>query len=266
MNESSATPFGKLSDAEVARFADQGYLAIGSVSSTDELAWFRRHYDDLVNRPRTGFLDGVYDVSRPYGSTDEPKLGQLLFPERFVDRLAETATVRTVRRIAAQLLDRPEDRLEMWTHLVFKPPANDNITPWHQDEAYWDVHLDYRSVASWLPLDDVDERNGCLWYVPGSHRREVFRHRHLGGDPSVHVLEVDESVDTSAAKPVPLAAGGLVLHHPRCLHFAGPNGTDRVRRAWGLVFQTEPVTRAEPADHPWWHEGRAAHAGALAGR
>jgi len=250
-----------------ARFDRDGYLAVDRVTSDSELEWFRTRYDELLAEgPSTGFLDGIYDVTRPYGASGPPELGQLLAPERFVRGLKKTLVFRNARRMAATLLDVAEDELEVWTHLIFKPPHSAAVTPWHQDEAYWDVHLSYRSVATWLPLDDVDEHNGCLWYVPGSHTGEVRRHRHQGGDPAVHILEVDEPLDTSTARPVPLPAGGLVLHHPRCLHGAGGNYSTLTRRAWGIVYQTPPVARRRPADHPWWHEGRAAHEASLANR
>ncbi|MGE0624150.1 MAG: phytanoyl-CoA dioxygenase family protein [Pseudomonadales bacterium] len=256
-----------LDDGQRARFRRDGFLAIEKVTTDAELEWFRARYDELLeNGPGTGFLDGIYDVTRPYGTSGPPELGQLLAPERFVRGLAKTLVFRNARRLAAGLLDVPEEALEVWTHLIFKPPHSAAITPWHQDEAYWDVHLDYLSVATWLPLDDVDEDNGCLWYLPGSHTGEVRRHRHQGGDPAVHILEVDEPLDTGARVPVPLSAGGLVLHHPRCLHWAGGNASTRTRRAWGIVCQTAPVPRAVPADRPWWHEGRAAHEASLAGR
>jgi len=254
----------ELTGDERRRFETDGYLAVDSVTTEAELVWFRQQYDALLTGPRSGFLDGVFDLSRPYGTTDDPQLGQLLLPERRLEGLADTLAFRNARRLAARLLDVDDDALEMWTHLIFKAPKCRAVTPWHQDEAYWDVHLTYRSVATWLPLDDVDETNGCLWYLPGSHRGEVLRHRHLGGNPDVHVLEIDEAADTDAARSVPLRAGGLVLHHPRSLHYAGTNATDRIRRAWGIVFQTPPVERDEPAHRPWWQEGHAAHAAAFA--
>lgn len=249
-----------ITDEQAERFATDGFLALPSVTSDDELAWFRARYDELLTGPRSGFLDGVFDLSRPYGTTDAPRLGQLLMPERLVKGLDDTLVFKNARRASARLLGVDPAELEVWTHLIFKAPHSDAETPWHQDEAYWDIHLSYQTVATWLPLDDVDETNGCLWYLPGSHKREVLRHRHFGGDPSVHVLEIDEPADTSTARPVPLPAGGLVMHHPRCLHHSGTNATDRIRRAWGIVFQTAPVEREVPADHPWWQEGRAAHA------
>lgn len=264
---SDSTPAGVDPDLDLAAaradFERDGFIAIDRITTDEELARLARVYDELLAGKHSGYLDGVFDLARPYGTRESPRLGQLLLPERYVDDFSGTTVCRNARRIVAALLEVDEERLEVWSHLIFKAPHNDTETPWHQDEAYWDVHLSYQSVATWLPLDDVDEENGCLWYVPGSHRGPIHRHRHLGGDPSVHVLEVDEPVDTTGAVPVPLSAGGLVMHHPRSLHYAGPNRTPALRRAWGIVFQTAPVPRDKPLDHPWWHAGRQAHQDSL---
>ena len=101
-----------------------------------------------------------------------------------------------------------------------------------------------------MPLDDADVDNGCLWFVPGSHRGDVLAHRHLGDDPAVHILELVDEVDTSAAVPVPLRPAATSFHHPRTLHSRVPNTTDRTRRAWANEFQIAPITLEVPADRP----------------
>ena len=53
----------------------------------------------LLAMPATGYLDGIFDLSRPYGSTAQPQLGQLLLPERFVTRVHETSFWQNASRI-----------------------------------------------------------------------------------------------------------------------------------------------------------------------
>ena len=245
---------------QVERYANDGFLVVERITSDEELEWLRGVYDALLAMPATGYLDGIFDLSRPYGSTAQPQLGQLLLPERFVTRIHETSFWQNARRISSRLLALPEPKLESWCHLIFKGANSPAETPWHQDEAYWDVHKKFHALATWLAIDDVDTNNGCLWYVPGSHRGDVKAHRHGGNDPAVHVLEFDEPADTSGAVPIPLEAGGMTFHTSRTFHFAGVNRTQRIRRAWGTAFQSEPIPRDEPAPHQWWHDGKAAHA------
>jgi ectoine hydroxylase-related dioxygenase (phytanoyl-CoA dioxygenase family) len=253
-------------DAQVAFFAEHGYLVLDRITTDDELAWLRARYDEFAAQRRTGFPDAVFDVGRPYGSLEEPDLGQLLFPERRTAGVEDTMMWQNARHVAARLLGLPEAEVEGWGHLIFKPPRRGLAVPWHQDEAYWEPTLSYQALGAWMPLDDVDVDNGCLWFLPGSHRGDVLRHRHVGDDPAVHLLELVDAVDTSAAVPVPLRAGAVSFHHPRLLHSSRPNVTDRPRRAWANEFQSAPIRRDVPADRPWVTAGFEAMTAALASR
>lgn len=242
---------------DVEFFERNGYVVFDRITTEDELEWLRRVYDDLAATPRTGFPDAVFDPSRPYGAKDAPELGQLIRPERFVPQVIETAMWKNAKRIATKLLDMPAEKVEYWGHFVFKPAFIGRVTPWHQDEGYWDPDLSYHAVGGWMPLDDATIENGCLWFVPGSHKGRVHRHYHVGDDPSVHVLEL-RNFEPVGAVPIPLAAGGMSFHHPRTLHYARPNTTGKSRRAWANEFQTAPIKLAVRADRPWIDEGRKA--------
>jgi hypothetical protein len=247
-----------IGEADAAFYAENGYLAVERVTTDEELVWLREVYDALLAMPPTGMLDGIFDLARPYGTTDTPLLGQLLVPERYVPQIRETVMWRNAHRIATKLLEAPGPKVESWGHLIFKGANSNAETPWHQDEAYWDVTKDYNALGTWLPLDDVDTNNGCLWFVPKSHRGEVHPHMHGGDNPAVHVLQFSEPVDTSGGVPVALKAGGMSFHHARTYHYAGINKTPRVRRAWANEFQTTPVQRATPKEFPWVAAGKRA--------
>jgi ectoine hydroxylase-related dioxygenase (phytanoyl-CoA dioxygenase family) len=253
-------------EEQVAFFAEHGYLVLDRITTDEELDWLRATYDAFAAQRRTGFPDAVFDVAKPYGSLDEPDLGQLLFPERRVTGVQDTLMWRNSKRVAARLLDLPEAAVESWGHLIFKPPVRGLAIPWHQDEGYWEPRLSYHALGAWMPLDDVDVDNGCLWFLPGSHRGGVLPHRHVGDDPAVHLLELVDEIDTSAAVPVPMRAGAVSFHHPRTLHSSRPNTTDRMRRAWANEFQSAPIALDVPADRPWVTEGFQAMTDALSSR
>src|SRR5690242_1826007 len=109
-----------IGDTDIAFYRDNGYLAVQRVTTDEELAWLRTVYDTLLDMPPTGLLDGIFDLARPYGTTDTPLLGQLLLPERLVPQIHRTQMWRNARRIASRLLDIPENKAESWGHLIFK--------------------------------------------------------------------------------------------------------------------------------------------------
>jgi len=56
------------------------------------------------------------------------------------------------------------------SQLTFKMRGNDKPFGWHQDNGYG--HLKpANSLTTLTALDDTDEENGCLWILPGSHKR-----------------------------------------------------------------------------------------------
>jgi ectoine hydroxylase-related dioxygenase (phytanoyl-CoA dioxygenase family) len=246
--------------AQVDFFREHGYLRIERITTDAELAWLSEIYDRLFREERGIFPGGYFDLARPYDADGPALLPQLLFPEQKHPELRETAFFRNGRRIAAVLLGATEDELSSWGHMILKRAERGPETPWHQDEAYWEPSKTYRACGLWLALDDATRANGCLHFIPGSHRRPVQPHRHLHDDPSVHALEVEPGVDTSGGVAVPIPAGGATLHHCRTLHYAGPNRTPRDRRAYTMEFQLPPVPASEFAPRPWLVSGKEAWA------
>jgi ectoine hydroxylase-related dioxygenase (phytanoyl-CoA dioxygenase family) len=100
-----------------------------------------------------------------------------------------------------------------------------------------------------------------MHFLPGSHRRGVLAHRHIGDDPAVHGLVAD-GVDGRGEVAVPLAPGGATFHHCRTLHRTPPNTSDRARRAWANEVQVEPEAQigGDEPDRPWVRAGREAWA------
>lgn len=241
----------RITDEDVRRFRADGFISVPRITTDEEVAWLGEIYDTLFAERRGGFPGGFFDLARPYDTPGEDDLPQALFPERAVPELRDTVYVRNARSVIARLLGVGEAELDGWGHMILKPARHGHETPWHQDEAYWEPHLTYEAVGAWMPLDDVDEENGCMMFVPGSHRSDVLAHRHISNDPAVHGLELDVAVDTSTAVAVPLRAGGATFHHPRTLHATGANRSERRRRAYANEFQTEPRPAATRADRPW---------------
>ena len=45
------------------------------------------------------------------------------------------------------------------------------------------------SRAIWIPLQAATLENGCMQFVPGTHRQEVLPHHLIGNDPRIIALE-----------------------------------------------------------------------------
>jgi ectoine hydroxylase-related dioxygenase (phytanoyl-CoA dioxygenase family) len=88
-------------------------------------------------------------------------------------------------------------------------------------------------LTCWIGLDDATEENGCIHYVPGSHRWDLLPITGLAGDMAAirEVLTPDQWDQFNSPVAVELKAGECVFHHPLTVHGSFANTSDRPRRA-----------------------------------
>jgi ectoine hydroxylase-related dioxygenase (phytanoyl-CoA dioxygenase family) len=126
---------------------------------------------------------------------------------------------------------------------MVKPPGQTSrATNWHQDAPYWRMDP-VGSFSAWIAVDDVDVDNGCLHFVPGSHR-------YGRQEPISLTVEGESIIDRMhargfrVAEPVSMemAAGGVTFHHGCTFHYAGPNRSGNPRRAFAIIYIPDYVT------------------------
>jgi ectoine hydroxylase-related dioxygenase (phytanoyl-CoA dioxygenase family) len=241
-------PTVTLTSEQVEFYHREGYLVLDSIATPDEVAWLREIYDRLFAE-RAGREEGnQFDLAGTDEEGKEAALPQILNPAKYAPELKNGLYRVNALAIAKQLLGSEADY--RGEHAIFKPARVGAETPWHQDEAYWNPTMEYNSFSLWMPLQEATVENGCMWFVPGSHRWEVQPHHCINNDPRIHGLEIDEA-DPSRAVACPIPAGGCTIHHNRTLHYAGPNRSDIPRRAYILSYGLAATHRAEPRSFPW---------------
>ena len=233
-----------------------GFVSVPRITTDEEVEWLGVAYDLLFEEKTGAFKGGYFDLARSYDAEGDDVLPQVLSPEHRFPQLRDTVYFRNARRMASALLAVDEAVLHGWGHMILKPALRGHETPWHQDEAYWPADKAYTAVGAWMPLDDASVESGCLHFVPGSHRGPVLSHHHIADDPTVHGLEADQP-DTTSTIAVPMPAGRRHFTISM-IHYAGPNTSDRPRRAFANEFQLAPVAAEVVAERPWLDEGRKA--------
>ncbi len=118
------------------------------------------------------------------------------------------------------------------------------VVPWHQDSGYFGtVSEDSLIPTAWIPLVPVDETNGCLQVVAGSHRLGVIDHR--TEEREGRFLEVlDELVDDSCIFTCPMEIGDALVFHNLTLHRSLPHTTSEIVR-WAI-----DIRYLRDGDHP----------------
>ncbi len=221
-----------LSEDQIRQFREDGYtIARGAV-------------DAAVVAALTGQIDAWIEESRAqtanYGLTMDGKA-------RFDLEAGHTADQPRLRRVA-----NPVDVSEIYREALFNGPIPDRVAEligpdvkfhhcklniklpgmatrveYHQDHAY-DPHTNSDMLAILLLLDDMNEANGALRVVPGSHRE---RYSHYRDGKFVGAIDpaLDDDFETRSA-PIEGRSGDVCLMHTWTVHGGGPNLSDRPRR------------------------------------
>lgn len=117
--------------------------------------------------------------------------------------------------------------------LFCKPAKHGGVVAWHQDFSYWTFTRPMNHLTCWIGLDDANNENGCLYYIPGSHKWGLLPITGLTGDmESVQgVLDEKQLEEFHNKKANELPKGHASFHHPQMMHGSYANTSNRSRRA-----------------------------------
>lgn len=223
----------KLSDQQLKFFDEYGYIS--NIKLLEE--W----QVDKLNEELAEITDPKHPANElfyEFNSNESSDANSILFhalgawriTEGFHDILWNPAFVMS----ASQLLGNRAVRF--WHDQLFcKPAHHGGVVAWHQDYSYWTRTQPMQHLTCWCALDDATTENGCLYYVPGSHRWGLLDKPELAGNME-GLMDYLTEEQKKEFKPVPieLKKGYATFHHPLMVHGSYENKSNRSRRAFVL--------------------------------
>lgn len=219
----------RLAPEQVEFFRREGYLSGIRILSEQQVDRLNEELVELTDPKHPGH-DLFYEFNS--NESDDPDLvlfhalGAWRVAPGFHDILWNPAF--TVP--ASQLL---EGAVRFWHDQLFcKPAGHGGVVAWHQDYSYWTRTAPLAHLTCWIGLDDADESNGCLQYIPGSHQWELLPVTGLAGDMDA-IQSVLSEEQRAQFRPVPakLKKGEGTFHHGLTVHGSRENRSQRPRRA-----------------------------------
>lgn len=134
----------------------------------------------------------------------------------------------------------PDRKFKVLNNQYFCKPPHYKETSAHQDNAYFESQEEVYTF--WIPLQDVDVENSCMFYVPGSHLKGLEEHKPIGTNVRIRTGTKGLSLYSNVYKnsdyvKVPMKAGQILVHDKNTMHFSSPNLSDEYRLAVTAIIK-----------------------------
>lgn len=249
-----------LSRDQIDAFWREGYLMVEDAVTPAQLAALRAEIAGWVEESRAHTapfgqptVDGRprFDMGAEH-SAERPALRRINNPSDISEAYREVMVdARTVDMVAD--LIGPDVKFHHCKINLKLPGARTEVA-YHQDFAYT-PHTNDDIVTALLFLDDIDESNGCLTVVPGSHKGQMLSL--FDGDRFTGAV-APEAEKQALAQSVPCVgkAGSVCLMHTKLLHGSAANGAATSRGLYICVYTAADAAPIARNPMPSLNEGR----------
>jgi phytanoyl-CoA hydroxylase len=238
--------FDAITEEHLARYHEDGFLAIGNAFSPDEVREGLAGLTDLI----MGRYPDFKGIQFERGA--RARLASLTLEERqdavrklmwFVGVEPRLNALAAHPRLLALIQRLLGEAPRLFQDMALLKPPGGREKPWHQDHAYFNFPNGTPVVGVWIALDEATPENGCMRMRPGTHR----------DGPVIHFQRRDWQIcDTDQrARPVvavPLPPGGCLLFDGLCQHGTPYNPTSERRRAVQFHYAPASAQRTDDAE------------------
>lgn len=212
---------GPLGPEAVQFFHENGFLVLEDALSPEEIDAHRREAVAICREER-GPVHGAFP-GLP-GESDDDVMRRYLcihFPHKISPLMTESLAHPGIVDVVTKVIS---PNVKCMQSMLFIKGAGKPGQAWHQDEIYIPTR-DRSLTGGWIALDDATVENGCLWVIPGSHRRGILflqeEHDDRRFDCSAEARGWPWTNDD--AVPVEVKAGSIVFFNGYLLHRSLPN-------------------------------------------
>lgn len=218
-----------LSEEEIQGYKNNGYHIIRQGCSEDLIDAYNGHIYTIRS------AEDILEWAKPRKDaqiSEKDRFSIRLFNPHLHDGFSlQMMKLPIVRGALAQLLD-GEEAVGVQSMYFYKEPGSQGQAA-HQDY-YYIRNEPNTMLAAWIAMEDVDEENGCLWVISGSHKLGLLPHGKVK-DIIEHEPWTDETegIDLTMQIPVTMKKGDILFFHNLLIHSSNKNrSTNRWRRSY----------------------------------
>ena len=229
----------RLTQEQVEQYREQGFVTHRQLLDPDEVSQLKTAVLDTVASmgsrkiadersdwtEGTGYYDRVFTQKLNLWRASETVKQYMLHPE--------------IGRMLCDL--EGVDGYRVWhDQALIKEPFG-NPTGWHLDNPYWSFYSRH-AVSIWIALEDATLENGCMWFMPGSHKLATWDNVGLDGNQDDLFRKAYPAMAEIDPVPAPMRAGDCSFHNGLTAHGANANMTRQRRVAMTCAYMPVGAT------------------------
>jgi ectoine hydroxylase len=217
----------QLSQAQLKEFDEKGFLFFPSLFDASEIDSLTSQLEDLFAQ------DMVCNVREKGSKSVRTNFAAHNYNQAFARLSRHPRMIKPVEELF-------DESVYMHQFKVNAKAAFDgDVWQWHQDFGTWhaDDHMaEPRAMNIAIFLDDVNEHNGPLMFIPGSHKKGVLEAGHDTETTSYPLWTLDAEtisslVDEGGIVSPKGPAGSMIVFHSCLVHASGSNLSPWDRKA-----------------------------------
>tara|TARA_X000001036_G_scaffold128333_1_gene121355 strand:+ start:1898 stop:2695 length:798 start_codon:yes stop_codon:yes gene_type:complete len=210
-------------------FNEKGYYSPLNAFSGDKAAYYKERLFKLKKKTTNIILGNNAQINLPH----------LLFT--FVDEI-----IRNKKILDSIEIILGPNLLVHGSSFFIKKPNSKTFISWHQDLRYWGLNKD-REVTAWVALTKASIENGCMSFIPGSHKKGMQKHKDTYEKNNFLTRGQEVNIKNIEHEQIyaPLLPGQFSLHHGKILHSSAPNNTDKYRIGLSINYIATDMKQLE---------------------
>lgn len=227
-----------LTDAEIRTYHDEGLVVADYRVPDHALSDLRSAVDRLIDDHPDIRPEALSGPHNPYGQS-----AQLMGNADFLEFCRTPALLDMVEALIG-----PD--IVLWGSQLFaKPPGDGKAVPWHQDGKYWPI-TPLATVTVRIALDGSDTDNGCMQYIPGSHKNRRLERHEIDKREDMALGQAMPDIDETKARNCVLAPGQVSLHDVYTVHGSAHNRSTRRRADYAIRYMPATSLYDRSPDNP----------------
>jgi len=220
-------PMSALTDTQLDLYNERGFLLVKGFVSESDVAQIRREIEGVHEKlAARRDVDGLGLTWEDLPDGEPPLIRQLMGSQNLSSTIRRLADSTEMLGAIGQLLGEPAELFH--SKLMLKAAQRGSFTPWHSDWGYWKTTFARPAqMNAFLAIDPSTLENGCIRYVPGSHR-DFIEHEVFESSAGFNI-GLPGDIDAFENEALEMEPGDVAFHGSVTIHASEGNQSDRSR-------------------------------------